>query len=115
VRWLAAIDPLTIAKEAYDKDFRWWFLILLGLMISSGLWAFKYLLKKNEDERAMHDRHIATLMGELTSSRQNHHDRVEKLTAEAFAVTRELTAVVSANNKVIEANTRALEKLNGHS
>lgn len=108
---IAALDPLSVVNTAYDKDFRWWFLCLLALMIAGALWGFRYLLLKSEAERDIHDRHITALMGELTTSRQHHHDRIERLTADAFTVTRELTAVVAANSKVIEASTRESERI----
>jgi len=94
---LAALDPISIANQAADKDFRWWFLALLGLVMTAGLWALRFL--------------TATLMRELTTSRENAHARYEKMQAEHFLVAREVTAAVVACQKVIEGNTRESEQV----
>lgn len=108
---ISALDPSSIIKDAYDKDFRWWFLVLLALMLGGGLWALRYLINQAELQRKFHSENIRTLVNELSESRRHHHDRMEAMQAEAFRMVREVTAVVASNNVVIESNTRESEKV----
>lgn len=108
---IAAIDPVSIVKDAYDKDFRWWFLVLLALVLAAGLWAFKYLLTQAETQRAAHGEQLKLLATELTDSRRHHHDRLEAMQVEAFRIVKEVTAVIAANNIAIDSNTRESEKV----
>lgn len=107
----SAIDPAGLVKEAYDKDFRWWFLVLLVFVMGGGLWALRYLINQSEVQRAAHVSHVQSLVGELSDSRKHHHDRMEAMQAEAFRMVREVTSVVAQNNVVIESNTRESEKV----
>lgn len=45
---LAAIDPLAIASEAADKDFRWWFLALLSILVIGAVMVVRYLVNRDE-------------------------------------------------------------------
>lgn len=108
---LLAVDPTAIVKEAYDKDFRWWFLMLLVLVLSGGLWSLRYLVNQAEEQRKAHAESVRALVTELSESRKHHHDRMEGMQAEAFRMVREVTAVVAANNTLIESNTRESEKV----
>lgn len=108
---LAAIDPLSVVKEAYDKDFRWWFLALLVLVLGGGLWALRYLLHQAEQQRSAHSDHVQVLVTELSESRRHHHDRMEAMQAEAFRMVKEMTEVVVATKLVVESNTRESEKV----
>lgn len=107
----AALDPISVANQAYDKDFRWWFLALLVGVMLGGIWALKYLLTKSERDRQSFDTHIQSLVGELSTSRQHHHDRVAAIQAESFALVREVTAAVTSCKGVIENNTRESERV----
>lgn len=105
------MNPIEIANQAYDKDFRWWFLALLVAVMGLGLWAFKYLLSRSESQDKQYAIHVQSLMQELTNSRQNHHDRMEALNGRSIDLVREVTAIVASNNKLIESNTRESEKV----
>ncbi len=87
----AALDPIAIANEAAEKGFRWWFLALLLLVLGAGLWALKYLL---------------SMVTELSTSRQHHHDRLAAMQSESLNMVREVVAVVASTRAVIESNTR---------
>lgn len=106
-----SIDPSSIVKEAYDKDFRWWFLVLLVMVLGAGLWALRYLINQSEVQRKAHTEHVHALVSELSNSRKHHHDRMEGMQVEAFRMAREVVAVVTANNIAIESSTRESEKV----
>lgn len=105
------MNPIDLANQAYDKDFRWWFLALLVCVLIGGIWALKYLLSRSETEQTAHKEHISALMVELSSSRQNHHDKMDAMQARAFEMTREAIAVITETKKVVESNTRESEKV----
>lgn len=107
---LCAMDPIGIVTQAYDKDFRWWFLALLMLVIGAGLWAFRYLLNRADAEQKTHELHVANLVKELSNSRDNYHLRIDALQANTFTLVREVSGVISACNKIIEGSTRESEK-----
>lgn len=119
---LQEMNPLNIVNQAYDKDFRWWFLALLVCVMLLGLWALRYLLNRSEQEgkaytantAAMqlgHEAHVKLLVSELTSSREHHHAKMEAMQNQAFGIVREVAALVASNNKVIESNTRESENV----
>lgn len=116
------MNPLTIAQEASDKDFKWWFLVLLALMISAALWAFRYILAKSERDRTayeeqtreMHTAHEATIrsvMDQMSASRERHSSRVESLQAEIFKLSRDVVVAMTAQTEVIKSNTAESEKV----
>lgn len=105
------MNPIEIANQAYDKDFRWWFLALLVCVMFLGLWALRYLISRSEIEGKQNAAQTAALIAELTSSRQNHHDRMEALNLRTMELVREVAAIVASNNKLIESNTRESEKV----
>ncbi len=107
------MNPIEIANQAYDKDFRWWFLALLICVLLGGLWALKYLVSRSEHENQSHKEHVATLINELSSSRKNHHDRMESQTVRAFEMAKEMTAALVKVERTVEANTRESEKVRG--
>lgn len=116
------MDPFTIAREAADKEFKWWFMMLLAVLIASGLWAFRYLLNKSERDRmayeertkeahTVHDGQIRLMMDTLNSSRERHATRVESLQAEIFKFASDVTKALTENTKVIEQNTRESQRV----
>ena len=107
------MNPIEIANQAYDKDFRWWFLVLLICVLAGGLWALKYLISKSESEHQTHKEQVASLIGELSASRNNHHDRMETQTHRAFEMAKEMTAALVKVERTVEANTRESEKVRG--
>lgn len=108
---MMAIDPISIANNAVDKGFQWWFLALLGIVLLGGVWSLKYLLAKSERDRASYDSHINQLVSELSVSRERHHERVEAMQNDALNMAREVTAMAAATAKVVESNTRESEKM----
>ena len=47
-------DPVTLkqfADEVSQKDFRWWFAILFGILIASGTCVFKWLIGNLREQR----------------------------------------------------------------
>lgn len=91
------MNPLELAQEAYDKDFRWWFLALLVCVFVAGVWVFKYLISRMDRMEQAHSALVSSLVAELASSRQHHHDRWEAITAQYFKQTSELAAIIAAN------------------
>lgn len=103
---VAPLDALKIAEQVADKSFRWWFLALLIIVLSGGLWALKYLIMQAKEDRAVCNTQIASLVTELSASRENHHSRLASMHAEALNMVREVVEVVSSTKAVIESNTR---------
>lgn len=111
LQFIAALDPSQIVKDAYDKDFRWWFLCLLGLVLSGGLWALRYLLSQAKEQQITHSQQIAALVNELSTSRQHHHDRIANMQTDALNMVREVISMIASCKVVIESNTRESEKV----
>lgn len=108
------MTPMEIANQAYDKDFRWWFLALLVCVFLAGIAIVRYLVMRAEKAETAHSVHVGQLVEELQASRKHHHDRMEVLTSQYFALARELAAVVVACTNESREVRRYLEKLNGH-
>lgn len=105
------MDPLSIAREAADKDFKWWFLMLLALMLMTALWCFRYLLQKSENDRKAYENTVAALMSQNSESRERHASRIEALQAEVFKISRDMIVALTGCEKVIESNTKESEKV----
>lgn len=118
------MSPLELANQAYDKDFRWWFLALLICVMLGGIAIVRYLIVKSEKAEEAHgirgakieEAHaiqVKQLVEELTASRQHHHDRMETLMGQFFKQSTDMGSVIAANTAESREVRRLLEVIQG--
>lgn len=109
--FLSAVDPISVANAAYDKDFRWWFLALLVTVFLAGVWVIRYFVLRVEMAEKNHNIQTAQLIAELSSSREHHQERMEMLTTQAFEQAKNVAAVIAANTAESREVRNYLERL----
>jgi hypothetical protein len=107
----SVMTPIEVVNQAYDKDFRWWFLALLVCVFIAGIWILKYFVVRAEKTEKSHTDHVGALVGELSASREHHHQRMEALTSQAFKQAEEIARVVASNTAESREVRNYLERL----
>lgn len=97
--------------HAAQQSDRWLFIAMLVISLLAFFLAIRYLVRRGEKSDDAHAQHVAQLVGELSSSREHHSNRMEVLTKEAFLMVKEMSTVVAGNTAESKEVRKCLERL----
>ena len=68
------------ADEVSQKDFRWWFAIVFGLLITAGTWVFKWLINALKEQRISNAEITKEFIGNMKDDRLKMMVLLERVT-----------------------------------
>lgn len=84
------IEAIKTVDQLADKDFRWWFLAMLVVVLAGGILVVRHLVKRSEIER------------------EQHHSRLDQMMSKVFTHSDACTAALTNAVNAMNANTEVL-------